>query len=329
MFTSPELLADILRTDMRLHDLTSFSQRLGEKLTQPQSLESFLGAISDGVNHRQPLVRLFLSKALEAGLFPVPDEHGMRVITRAIHHAYLLEELTVAMADDVEFTHEVTEHLFAKREEIGIRRTFFWSIIDIYQLTRSVFSPAKAKTMDYVFIHSYRRLRGSKPGSISSWKLHEKRLLLAVNIFEAVSTDYRRGAKNNAFAGVVLMLNTITRLRVLPGSKFLQNYLREGWSMLYESWNIAFVVGNLTNPGIILPKLFIPCVINVEPENYLFNRGLSLWTTINFQFFARRKGMALVMPNHEAIAALWGEVNRRYAERLMARTPSDGPLPVL
>lgn len=125
------------------------------------------------------------------------------------------------MADDVEFTHEVTEHLFAKREEIGIRRTFFGSIIDIYQLTRSVFSPAKAKTMDYVFIHSYRRLRQSKPGWISGWKLHEKSLVLAINIFEPVSTDYRRGGKDNALAGVALLFNPIARVRVLPRSKFV------------------------------------------------------------------------------------------------------------
>ncbi|MBC7365813.1 MAG: hypothetical protein H7343_03215 [Undibacterium sp.] len=70
-------------------------------------------------------------------------------------------------------------------------------------------------------------------------------------------------------------------------------------------------------------------MINTEPENYLFNRGLSLWTTINFQLFARRKGMASVMLNHGLIATLCGEVNRRYAEGFMARTRSHEALPVL
>ncbi len=329
MHTSPKLLADILRTDMRLDDLASFTRRLGEKLTQPQSLQPLLGEISAGINKRHPLVKIFLSEALKAGLFPVPDDHGVKAITCALHHTYLLEALTVAMADDVEFTHEVTEHLLAKREEVGIRRTFFGSVLDIYRITRSVFSPAKAKTMDYTLMHSYHRLRESPPGLICNWKLQEKRLLLALNIVEAVCTDYREGEKNNAIAGVALLLNTITHIRIRPRSKFVENYFREDWATLYESWNLAFVVRNLTNPGIILPKLFIPCVINAEPENYLFNRGLSLWATVNFQLFARGKGVAVVMSDREPIAKLWGEVNRRYAERFTAQTRGQKRTPVL
>ncbi|MBC7365815.1 MAG: hypothetical protein H7343_03225 [Undibacterium sp.] len=66
MLEFPERSAAGLPGAVRLRDLASFTQRLGEKLTQPQSLRSFLGAISDGINHRHSLVKFFLGEALEA-----------------------------------------------------------------------------------------------------------------------------------------------------------------------------------------------------------------------------------------------------------------------
>ena len=36
-------------------------------------------------------------------------------------------------------------------------------------------------------------------------------------------------------------------------------------------------------------KLLIPSVIDAEPDKYLFNRALALWTSINFQYFAKLK----------------------------------------
>lgn len=317
MQTDPELLADILRADMRLHDLAGFTVRLGEKLTHPQPLRPFFDEISAGINHRQPVLKSFLGEALDAGLIRAPDERGGRAITRLIHHTYLLSELTKAMVEDVGFTRAVGEHLISKREEIGIRRTFLGSIIDMRRLTRDVFAPAKAKTMDFVFLSLYFRLRRATPGPITGARLHEKNFWLILNIVEAVLTDRKRGERNNALAGVALIANPIRWMRILPGGRFIENHLPPDWPALYHSWNMAFVVGNLINPHILLPKLLMPCLLNAEPERYLFIRGVSLWVTIQFQLFARKAGSSSRLPDHEAIATRWGEVNRRHARRFM------------
>lgn len=317
MHTEPELLADILRTDMRLHDLTRFTARLGAKLTQPQPMQPFLEEIAAGINRQQPALRILIGEALDAGLIPIPDDNGLRKIIRSLHHTYLLDELTRAMVSDVGFNNAVGEHLLAKREEIGVRRTFFGSMWDIFRVTERIFSPAKAKTMDYVFYNLYRRLRQITPGVITSRKTGEKNFWLLLNIFEAVLTDATRKESNNAMAGVALMLSPITHLRVRPQDKFIHNYVPEGWPALYQTWNMAFVLGNLNNPHLLLPKLLIPCLINSAPEDYLYIRGVSLWTTINFQLFARHAGTSDSIANNEAIATLWGAVNRRYAQRFI------------
>jgi hypothetical protein len=147
--------------------------------------------------------------------------------------------------------------------------------------------------------------------------VHEKNFWLILNIFEAVLTDWKRGEANNALAGLALIRHPIRRLWIMPTGRFILNYLPRNWPALYQSWNMAFVVGNLANPHILLPKLLLPCLINAEPENYLFIRGVSLWITVNLQLFARKAGHSSMLPGHEALATLWGEVNARHARRFM------------
>jgi hypothetical protein len=175
--------------------------------------------------------------------------------------------------------------------------------------------------MDFVFLNLYARLRRQRPGLITGSLFLEKYFWLNLNIFEAVMTDRKRGQKANARAGVVLMLNSIQRLGVHPRGRFVLNYFPQGWPALYESWNLAFVVGNLINHHILLPKLLMPCLLNADPERYLFLRGVSLWTTINFQLFARTAGHAVLIPNHEAIATRWGEINGRQPVVDTSRAP--------
>ena len=66
-----------------------------------------------------------------------------------------------------------------------------------------------------------------------------------------------------------------------------------------------------------LPKLLIPSVIDAEPDKYLFNRALALWTSINFQYFAKLKGNPDVeFKNREQIAHVLGDINYKYARDL-------------
>ena len=86
------------------------------------------------------------------------------------------------------------------------------------------------------------------------------------------------------------------------------------WTDLYQTWNLAFVTGNLTDLHIIYPKLLIPSVINASSDDYLFHRALSLWPTANFVLFNKSKGIeSLAFAQQEELAQLWGQINVKYA----------------
>jgi hypothetical protein len=282
----------------------------------PQKLDTFIEAILRGIEHRHPAIGEFLDEALAAGLVSTPDDEGLRMIRRSLHHTYLLDELTRAMAADREFTNEVSEHLLGKREEVGIRRTFWASTFDVYKLTREIFGPAKTKTMDSVF-HWYAKMRRLEPGVKGGLPLLKRRILMFMNITEAVLTDAVHGMGKNALAGVTLLTSPVRQICVRADGGFMEIHLSKGWPELYQTWNLAFMVGNLRNLDLLLPKLVMPCVMNAAPADYIFLRGLSLWTTINFQIFAFHAKRSHALPRQKDLARLWGEVNRRHARRFI------------
>ena len=50
---------------------------------------------------------------------------------------------------------------------------------------------------------------------------------------------------------------------------------------LYESWNLAFILSNLEDLYILIPKLMTPSVLTAKPEYYITTRIASLWLSIN------------------------------------------------
>ena len=140
-------------------------------------------------------------------------------------------------------------------------------------------------------------------------------MAVVLNIAEAVLTDLRGGRAANAWAGMMLILHPALRTRVSPYDGLVEGHYPTGWDALYQSWNLAFMLGNLKNFPLLVPKLLIPCVMNTPPPRYLYARSTSLWVTVNLMLFARQAGIAKELPGTAQLAACWGAVNARFARQ--------------
>lgn len=309
--TDPETVKGILRDDMRLDDLPSARALVAGALAAPVPLSPMVEKIRTGIVEKHPAIGEFLCTALEEGLLPRAEPGHARHISRTLQHTYILDLLTRKMFEQPSFMAEVRAHLLVKREQLGIRPDFVGSTIDIIRMTGELFEPAKAKTMDWVFAE-YERIR--KEGVIPPDEAQTRRNGLVLNIIEAVLADRKSGFRENSIAGVGLAINPPEVVQVSGENRFIEYGLSQRWASLYESWNFAFITGNMENLELLYPKLLIPQVLAAPSNEYLFNRALSLWVSINFDLFAKARGRKTTLPNADRLAAAWGEVNLKYAQ---------------
>jgi hypothetical protein len=83
---------------------------------------------------------------------------------------------------------------------------------------------------------------------------------------------------------------------------------------------MAFVLGNLKNVDIILPKLLIPSIINAKSDNFMGARIISLWMTINHDIFRHYDKKEFLGPtNKTEMAIAWSRINKNYAFDLAKR----------
>ena len=92
--------------------------------------------------------------------------------------------------------------------------------------------------------------------------------------------------------------------------------LSEDWKSLYLTWNMAFILGELSNLHYLFPKLLIPSVLCSRSENFLGARIISLWISINSALLLNFNHVdKLAGPEHRReMAVAWGEINQRHAE---------------
>jgi len=314
--TDPPLLQDILRNDMFLYDLECMKARLGEKLTKQQSLHPMIAKVRNSIDKKHPMVAEFLCKALEEDLIPeVVDSDEKDIIKRTVHHTYLLELITKEMASDRQLMMEVQSHLLAARERLGLPSDFYDFAILFSSLTGQLFEAIKTKTLDWVF-QQYGVIQDR--GEILPAESQARSQGLTLNILEACIAENLNGFQNNAMAGIALAINPTEEVRVVGEERFLEYELSQDWVSLYESWNLAFITGNVQYLNLLYPKLLIPSVIDAEPDKYMFSRALSLWVSGNFFLFAQiTHKHEPVVPNAHVLAKLWGEINSKKANAFL------------
>ncbi len=170
--------------------------------------------------------------------------------------------------------------------------------------------------------------------------------LLKINIYEAGISEYMRGFKSNSISAFLLS-ELVDAKGVMPrirsrnqfpertknpmydrlangDNKIIEMPFDQGWVSLYESWNLAFMLSEIQNLDLLLPKLLIPSVINAEPVNYLQARVVSLWISINNVIIRKCSDKPEVTgPSHkEEMARAFGRINKKYALEL-AKTELD------
>ena len=316
--TDPEVMKDILHNDMKLDDCPAVLKLLGSRLSHKESMTPMLEQIRESIITKQPELHEFISKALSENLIKTPDDDGKKMIARSLNHMVLLDVVTKGMADDYHVQEDVYKHLLNKRKEMGIHEGFFGSAYDIYKaMGNDLFFAGKAKTIDYAF---NKQLEFRREGHIPSWNIPLRQASLELNLAEAIVTDKIHGFPENARAGVDLARHIFSKAEVTGNNHFIDYNLKQNWDSLYESWNLAFMTGNLTDPQILFPKLLIPQVLDAKPEEYLLNRSMALWMTINFDLFHKmEKKPEVVIPGHEQLARRWGEINAQYGKMLDKR----------
>jgi len=316
--TDPELLERVLRDDLLLGDFEPFTERVAPLLASPQPLDPMLERIQDAIRHRQPAVLAFLEA--HASDLSVPDE-AAQVVTRMVHHTYLLEELAQAIVASPSFLEALHAHVHALREIFGLRERFFAFVADVYRAADGgVFEAAKIRTLD-LMIDQYMGWRKGPEGELNEAQRFRKNAGIKLNMFEAVTKDLFAGFADNARVGTKLGLVGVRELRVCGPNKVVQQVLAPGWTSLYQAWNLAFMMGNLDNLDLLYPKLLVPSVIDAADDDYLFRRGCVLWFSANITLFnilrARHDGEERV-PRMPELARAWGAINLAQSEGLLA-----------
>lgn len=309
--SSPQLFSHILSEDMGLHELDGLPF-LSNQTKDSYDLTPFIQQIAIGLSQHQQIVE-FSCRALEEGLLrAVPSD----MIVRMIHHIALLESLVREMIKDSHRMILLREQILKNRKELGVRNGAS-SVADLYKITGNLFEVVKLKTMDLVF-EDYVRIR--KSGELSPRDLLNRQRSLTVNILEAVYTENRNDFKDNALAGIALAINPLDDLYLDGLDNAIVYKVNQDWVNLYQSWNLAFVTGNINNLHLVYPKLLIPTVLSATPNEYIFSRALALWPTVNFLVHVKSKGrQELSFPEQRRLGQLWGEINRTYAEQYVRR----------
>ena len=317
LVSDPILMQDVFEGTMHLGDFKRARRLVGASLFEPVSFAPMVRKIRRGIFKQHPELRAFLCQALDQGLIEKVGKKGRQQVKRALHHTYLLEILTVEMAKNTDFMVEMTDYLLRVRESYGIEREFIPSVNTLYKASNDIFLAIKTKTMDWVFTE-YDRIRSR--GYFLPAEEAARKAGLNFNILEAAIAEstHQNSYRDNAIAGVALMVNPPSRVRVTSPDSFIEYVNTKKWNSLYHSWNLAFMTGNVSHLHILYPKLFIPSVVNAKPHDYLFNRALALWVSINFHLFAKINNEADDgIPNKEKLTKLWGKVNLGFGEKLV------------
>ena len=317
MNSDPDLLKKILAEDMFLADLPSITTLLEKELRSPLPLYPMIQKIRQGIYEKQPAIHEFLCAAIEKGIFPTAEKNNP-VVIRTLNHMYIFNIITKGLFDSPQLMVEVKEHFLKKRKMLGIDDRFLESFKDILKLSGGLFFTVKTKTMDWVF-DAYEDKR--KVGN--SFTAEETRVRqggLVLNVIEAVVTDRAHGNHDNALAGVALAINPPKSVSIVGNNAAIEYELSQEWASLYETWNLAFITVNMDNLQLLYPKLLIPQVMNAPKNEYLFNRALALWTSINFYLFGKAVHKPdMDLPGKVELAKLWGPINLKYAKELVKK----------
>ena len=240
---------------------------------------------------------------------------GATVLPSVVAYGLVLERLAQAMRNDWRLIDACREIWLRARLSEDMKEHLI------------VFERAKVLSID-IAIH--RVIEFHESGSVAP---EFARVLLPMNIIEAMFEDIRLGNRDNAASAWPLVKDR-------PGSRareaktdgvaprwsedrkaiLLSFALPRKWADLYATWNLAFV-SHYGDFPYLMTKLLIPQVNGYRdsPEEYLYNRLLALYCHLHHMGFGRidlaRQGRDPIDWHDEALTKLWSNVNRESAEK--------------
>lgn len=317
MESNPAIIAKVLNEDMMLAGFEPAQKLLKDALNHPISLKPMFEKTIKGIMTKQPAICEFIKEAVEANLIvKAAEQKSKDAIIRSIHHAYVLNELTMEIVTNIDFVFEIQEYLLSQREKFGISKNFIDALETLKVIYKgSMFEPTKIIGMDMVY---RARALDRRKGFMTEEDINAQIDGLRLNILEASITDKNAGYMDNAIVGAVLSSIPPKTVSLSEHkNKVMLFHLSRKWVSLYETWNLAFCLGNLAYMPVLLPKLLIPSVIDAEPNEYLITRSAALWmSTLFHQFSVLTKREDIRVPNNKELAEIWGRINLKYAYEL-------------
>ncbi len=248
-------------------------------------------------------------------LYHKVQTEGATVLPLVVTYGLLLERLTQAMRNDWKLIQACREIWL--RDRVAEDMKSHWT----------VFEHAKVRSID---ITIDRVLGFHESGSVAP---EFTRLLLPMNIIEAMFEDIRLGHRDNAASAWPLVKDrpgswareaktgeVAARWSEDRKAILLSFALPRRWADLYATWNLAFV-SHYGDFPYLMTKLLIPQVNGYQdsPEEYIYNRLLALYCQLHYTGFGRvdlaRQGRDAIDWHDEALTKLWSAVNRESAER--------------
>ncbi|MDH3654373.1 MAG: hypothetical protein OEN21_08905 [Myxococcales bacterium] len=248
-------------------------------------------------------------------LYNQVQTEGATVLPSVVTYGLLLERLTRAMRNDWRLIEACREIWLRARDADDMNS----------QLT--VFERAKVLSIDVTID---RVLGFHESGSVAP---EFTRVLLPVNIIEAMFEDIRLGHRDNAASAWPLVKDrpgswaheaktgeVAARWSEDRKAIVLSFALPRRWADLYATWNLAFV-SHYGDFPYLMTKLLIPQVNGYQssPEEYIYNRLLALYCQLHYTGFGRvdraRQGRDAIDWHDEALTKLWSSVNRESAEK--------------
>lgn len=270
-----------------------------------QYLNSFINEVAEAALNNNYLMKFFeiaenenfpllVKKVWEEGRFVFPD---------LICLMFVFDRLTKAMVEDYTVVQALQKLWKNKRK---------------HSLKYGIFTPIKLFSVERAIDNSIKDIS-------SSFQLlpSKQKLLLAINIMEAVTTDYFNGNKDNAYAGWALAVSTRRRVYSFDDQhKYIYsvNPHPKQWADLYTIWNLAFCSSHPSAPY-AYSKLLIPQVNNYkdEPALYMFKRIRALYIFCNYLFLrdnSKINSFSMIRNWYDPkLIQLWGKINRECVEQ--------------
>lgn len=309
MPSDPKIIRSILTDDMYLGDFEKINTLFKNELTRPVSFFAMTEQVVTAIMNLHPSILTFICRIMRDSSL-LPQRPNYDAISRVLHHTYILNKLVKEFLINPELARDVDRYLLNLRQEKGhyVADSMFANLKELTPLL-GLFGAIKTVSIDSAML-GYGEIRNKENKTIPASSVRNNKLGVTLNVLEATFTDLFCGFFANVCPGLQLALHPPQNYRFHEDNKKLLYEVSQNWMSLYETWNLAFITGNLPNLDLLYPKLLIPEVIASRPNEYIFPRVLALSLSIHFYILRKLEGRPdVILPHSRELAELWGKIN--------------------